>query len=120
MASGCDRRSPFEELRAHLDWISSYIAGPRFRGCLFLNAVAEFPENDHPSRSVCHRHKAELRRRLTNLAVAAGLAEPDVLAKELILVIDGAFANSQVLGKRGPACRLRETGDVLIEMSRRA
>jgi AcrR family transcriptional regulator len=110
-ASASDPRA---ELRAHLNWIGRYIAAPRFRGCPFLNAAAEFPSPDHQARAVCREHKAELRRRIKALAQAAGLADPGLLADQLTLVIDGAFANSEALGKHGPAHQLGQTGETLL------
>ncbi len=110
---------PLGELRSHLNWISRYIATPRFRGCPFLNAAAEFPSPDHQARAVCRAHKAELRRRIEALAQAAGLADPGLLADQLTLVIDGAFANSQALGKHGPAHQLRQTGETLLTAAER-
>ncbi len=111
---------PLAELRAQLNWIGRYITTPRFRGCPFLNAAAEFPSPDHQSRTVCREHKAELRNRIKALAQAAGLADPDLLADQLTLVIDGAFANSQALGKDGPAHQLRQTGETLLREAERS
>ncbi len=105
---------PLAQLRAHLEWIGRYIGTSRFRGCPFLNATAEFPDPGHQARAVCREHKAELRRRIEMLAQAAGLANPGLVADQLALVIDGAFANSQALGKQGPAHHLQQTGETLL------
>jgi AcrR family transcriptional regulator len=111
---------PDAELAAHIDWISSYVRGPRFRGCPFLNFTAEFPDGDHPARKVCEANKGELRKRIALLATAAALKDPDQLADGLVLLIEGAFANSQVLGKGGPAQALVGTTRALIESAKRS
>lgn len=106
---------PREALEAHLKWISDYIAGPKFRGCPFLNATAEFPDESHKAHAVCEANKSRLKTRLRALAERAGIKQSDQLADQLVLLIDGAFSNSQVLGKSGPAHRLTEAGRILIE-----
>jgi AcrR family transcriptional regulator len=105
---------PLAELRAHLEWIGRHIGTSRFRGCPFLNAAAEFPDPDHQARVVCREHKGEVRRRIEALAEAAGLAHPGLVADQLMLAIDGAFANGQALGRQGPARQLPQTGEALL------
>jgi AcrR family transcriptional regulator len=111
---------PRDELTAHLAWIAGYIGSPKFRGCPFLNVTAEFPDPRHPGRKVCLAHKAELRRRLAKIATDIGVPSPQMLADQLILLIDGAFANSQVLGKRGPAGALAGAGSAMLENALRS
>jgi AcrR family transcriptional regulator len=105
---------PDAELLAHIEWISSYVRGPRFRGCPFLNYTSEFRDSDHPAKKVCQDNKSELRKRILQLATAASLKNSSQLADGLVLLIEGAFANSQVLGKGGPAQALVGTANALI------
>lgn len=109
---------PEAELLAHIEWISSYVRGPRFRGCPFLNFTSEFPNSDHLASKICKDNKSELRKRILELATAAGLKQPSQLADGLMLLIEGAFANSQVLGKGGPAQALVATAKALIAFAK--
>ena len=102
------------ELEAQLVWINEYIRGPRFRGCPFLNTTAEFADRDHAVRASCRANKSELRRRLADLSLRLGAPAPDELADQLLLVIDGAFADSQVFGDDGPHAVLVKTGRALV------
>jgi AcrR family transcriptional regulator len=97
------KAGPRAELEAHLQWIARDIAGPKYRGCPFLNVATEFPAPDHPARAVAARHKSELRRRLAALTRQMGVRKADALADQLVLLVDGAYVNGQLLGKRGPA-----------------
>jgi AcrR family transcriptional regulator len=97
------KADPRAEIEAHLQWIARDIAGPKYRGCPFLNVATEFPAPDHPARAVAARHKAELRRRLSALAAQMGVPKANALADQLVLLIDGAYVNGQLLGKKGPA-----------------
>jgi AcrR family transcriptional regulator len=108
---------PREEMLAHLKWIAGYIGGKKFRGCPFLNAAAEFPNPAHKARAVCRANKSELKHRLAALAKDMGASEPERLGNQLTLLIDGAFSNSQALGKAGPATELLSAGEALIEAS---
>jgi AcrR family transcriptional regulator len=112
--------NPREEMSAHLKWIAAYISSPRFRGCPFLNAAAEFPDKEHPARRVCYENKRELHGRLEKLAAACGIDDPTALANYLVLLIDGAFANSPILGKAGSSIPLIEAAEALIDAAPRA
>ena len=61
------------------------------------------------------RNKQELRRRLGELARAAGVKDPDALAESLILLMEGAYASSQTCGSDGPANSLARTAKALID-----
>jgi AcrR family transcriptional regulator len=108
-------RDPRGELMAHVQWIAQYIGRPEFRGCAFLNAATEFPSADHPARQIALRHKTELRRRLQALTLRLGVNDPDELADQLVLLIDGAYVNGQLRGRRGPVQALPAAATVLIE-----
>jgi AcrR family transcriptional regulator len=108
------KREAGDELEAHLRWIAQYIAGPKYRGCPFLNVANEFPAPDHPARVVASRHKSELRRRLAALAARMRVRKPDELAAQLVLLIDGAYVNGQLFGKKGLAHSLLTAAASLI------
>jgi len=102
------------ELKAHLRAIAEHIAAPRYRGCPFLNVATEFPAPSHPARTVAMRNKTELLHRLGVLAKRMGVRKPDELAAQLVLLIDGAYMNGPLLGKKGPVNSLVAAGNALI------
>lgn len=107
------------ELEAHLRGIAEHIAAPRYRGCPFLNVATEFPAPGHPARTVAMRNKTELLRRLGVLAKRMGVRKPDELAGQLVLLIDGAYMNGPLLGKKGPVHSLVAAGKALISAAPR-
>ncbi len=111
--------NPGAELTAHMHWIAQYIGRPEFRGCAFLNMATEFPSPDHPARRIALRHKSELRTRLGALTQRLGVRDPDELADQLVLLVDGAYVNGQLRGARGPAKALPTAARALIETAAR-
>jgi AcrR family transcriptional regulator len=105
------------ELEAHLKWIAQYIGRAEYRGCPFINIATDFPAADHPARAVATRHKTQLRGRVRALTRRMGVRRADELADQLVLLIDGAYVNGQLLGKKGPAHSLVAAGLALIAVA---
>ena len=105
---------PRAQLEAILDMVAAAASHPKWRGCPFLNTGTEFPEPDHPARAVILGNKRAVRARLQALAAAAGARDPDLLAQQLQLLIDGAYAIGQSLGPEGPASTVSSAGRALI------
>src|SRR5215472_17089098 len=76
--------------------------------------AAELPERGHPGRPVIEAFKRGQRERLTRLCQAAGLSEPELLAEELFLVIEGARASAQSCGSDGLEPRVVRIGEAII------
>lgn len=106
--------APLTELLAHIDWIARYVVTPDYRGCAFLNVATEFPEADHPARQVALAHKQELARRVGELTRRMQVPRSRVLAEQLVLLIDGAYVNGQLFGKRGPVPAFAEAARALV------
>jgi AcrR family transcriptional regulator len=108
---------PFDaraRLKAWLAAVAADAALPRARGCAFTNAAVEFPEAEHPARLAAETVKAELRRRLCELAEEAGAAEPDRAGDGILLLIEGAMVSGQLFGADGPARTLVQAADALL------
>ena len=92
------------ELEAQLTWIAERVSRPDYRGCPQINVAAEFPDADHPARTVAAQHKNELRGRLKGIADRLEVQRSDELAMQLSLLINGAFVSSQMfsVGEAGP------------------
>ncbi len=105
---------PRGRIEAVLDMVATLVSRPQWRGCPFLNTGTEFPEPDHPARAVILANKRAVGERLRSLAAAAGARDPDLLAQQLQLLIDGAYAIGQSLGPAGPARAVATAGRALI------
>src|SRR5712672_3622446 len=75
-----------------LSGIAERIGRPSYRGCPFLNLVTEFPDQNHPGRVVAKGNKEELRARLATIVARLGVSDPNRVASQLALIINGAYA----------------------------
>ena len=102
------------QLRAWLREMAAHVANADERGCPLVNAAVELPEKEHPARRVIEEAKAALRSRLIRLCGEAGLSEPEMLADELHLLLEGARVTAQSVGSKGLDARLIRMGEAMI------
>jgi AcrR family transcriptional regulator len=102
------------QLRAWLKEMASHVANTDERGCALANAAVELPDKNHPARRVIEECKAAHRTRLVQLCSAAGLSEPEMLADELHLLLEGARVTAQSVGSSGLGARLIRMGEAMI------
>ena len=88
---------PRDQLITVFDVLAADCAGPTYRGCPMLNTSTEFPEGQHPAHLAAVSHKQQVRDWFYSLAVAASADDPDRLAEELLVVLNGAYATAAVL-----------------------
>jgi len=106
---------PSAQLRAWLKNMAAHVASGDERGCALANAAVELPEKDHPARRVIEAFKTAQRERLVQLCAAASLAEPEMLADELFLLLEGARVTAQSMGRKGLDDRLVRMGEAMIQ-----
>jgi AcrR family transcriptional regulator len=105
---------PRAQLRAWLTEMADHIGASNDRGCALANAAVELPEHEHPARRVIHAFKQAQRQRLIQLCTAAGLTEPDMLADELFLLLEGARVSAQCVGRDDLGARLVRMSEAMI------
>lgn len=94
-------------------------SSPDYKGCPFLTATAEFRDPDHPVHRAAVDHIASVRRRIRAVAKQAGASAPADLADRLMLLIDGVYANTSMLGRRGPARAAVQLAEDLVRHATR-
>jgi AcrR family transcriptional regulator len=106
--------APREQLRALFRAVAKKTTSPDYRGCPFVNTATEFPDSTHPGRAIALANKRELRARLRRLAASLGARDPELLADQLFLLMDGAYSTGQMLAATGPGKALPDAADALI------
>src|SRR6195256_3466729 len=102
------------QVRAWLADMANHLANADERGCALANAAVELPDKAHPARRVIEEFKVAQRNRLADLCRRAGLSEPEMLADELHLLLEGARVTSQSVGADGLGARLMRMGEAMI------
>jgi len=106
---------PRARLLAMFDAVGKLANSPRCLGCTFQGTAAEFPDPEHPGHRVALAHKQAVRARLRTLAEHAGLREPDDLADQLLLLMDGAWVAARMFGPDNPSVQAAAAASALIE-----
>ena len=87
------------------------------RGCPFINAAAEYPD-DGPVRELIADHREWFRRTLEQLASAAGLEEPAEVAASLVLLRDAALVGGYLDGQERVAPAFSRTARGVLSAHR--
>lgn len=81
-----------DQVRAVARSITEGIQSPGFRGCAFLNAVAEYPDASHPVHQAVLAHREWFLNTVTDLLAHTGDAPADAHGRHLVMLRDGAMA----------------------------
>lgn len=90
--------APRDMLLAMFDVLDEWFTHEDFRGCIFLHASAEFPSPLDPIHRAAANHYAVSEEDVVKMATAAGVSDPETLAKEWVLLLEGAITHRMVTG----------------------
>jgi AcrR family transcriptional regulator len=83
--------------------LKSWFGEERFYGCPFINAVGEHDKDAKQFRAIAMKHKKVVLAHIEKLAGEMGATEPETLAHQLALLIDGAIVAAMVSRNPGVA-----------------
>ena len=107
--------TPRARLLAVFAALDAWFKQDDFRGCMFINAAAEFSGIADPIQGAAAEHKRLVAGYLAGLAEEAGAKDPERLAFELSLLLDGAIVCAHVCGVSDAAARAQAAAEVLID-----
>ena len=105
---------PAQQIFADFDRLERSFARESFRGCPFVNAVAELKERRHAANKIALAFKEQRRTWFRDLLLRLRVADPDGLATQLMLLVDGAIAAALVRGDPKMARAARAAACVLL------
>ena len=108
--------APAARLLSCFDALDAWFHTEDFNGCAFINAAGEIGDADDPIRAIAQEHKVKLRAYLRSLAVAHGADNPDQLAAEFLILIDGAITVAKVLGHKQAAREAQQLAKKLLSL----
>jgi len=105
---------PLQQILGNFDRLERTFASGVFRGCPFVNAVAELKEPAHATNKIAFAFKEQRRTWFRDLLVRLGVDDADTLALQLQLLVDGAIAAALVRGDPKVAGTARKAACVLL------
>jgi AcrR family transcriptional regulator len=109
--------TPEEQLLAIFDLFDEWFHGDDFEGCSFVNTLLEFGDLDHPVGRASAGYLENIRSVVRNLALEAGLRDPDAFALSWHILMKGSIVQAAE-GDRDAAKRAQALGNLLIERHR--
>jgi AcrR family transcriptional regulator len=103
-----------EQILRTFDRLERGFADKGFRGCPFVNAVAEMGAEDHAVRKIAIAFKDSRRAWFRDLLQQLDVANPDELATQLQLLVDGAIATDLVRNDPSVARAAKAAARVLL------
>lgn len=116
LARTVSRLSPEPDGRplAIFDALEERFTHQDFRGCSFLNCLFELPDRSHAGHITADEHKREVIAYVEEVLVLAGIQEPAALARDFMILIDGAIATAVREGGPNAAQAAKRMASVLL------
>jgi AcrR family transcriptional regulator len=108
---------PHQQLLAIFDALREWFEGPDFRGCAFINASVELANPDHPGHRVALDHQQSIYRYILSLAQTAEVSSPEQLARQLLLLVQGAIVVAMMEGSWSTASQAKKAALILIHVT---
>ena len=111
-AAGEDPRG---QLLALFDVLDKWFNEPDFRGCIFINTAAEFPNPHDPVHQAAADYKRRTRDGWRAMATAAGATDADTFADFFAILIEGTLILRQVHGRNDAALVAKKMAEQLVD-----
>jgi AcrR family transcriptional regulator len=116
----CDKAdSPEARILGMFTVLKGWFESEGYRGCAFINTAGEVGDPDDPIRHIAKHHKQKLLDYTLELTTQLDIQQPDALARQLLVLMEGAITVSRVMGDYNAADTARDVAEVLLEQARR-
>jgi AcrR family transcriptional regulator len=107
-------KPPLEQILGAFDRLERGFASKGFRGCPFVNAVAELGAADQSVKNIAIAFKESRRIWFRDLLMQLGVVDSDGLATQLTLLVDGSIAQDLVRNDPSMARAAKQAARVLL------
>lgn len=113
--------TPREKLLSRYDLLETRLEDKRFPGCLFMAACNTYPERTHPLHQLAESQKHHAQHFAYTLLTQLGIDNPDSVARQLELILEGCLSQLLVKGDHGAITTAKTLSDdiVLIALCRK-
>ena len=107
-------KSPLDQILGTFDSLERRFSARDFRGCPFVNAVAELGSEDQSVRKIAVAFKESRRLWFRDHLVQLGVPDAEGLATQLALLVDGSIAQNLVRNDPAMARAAKQAATVLL------
>ncbi|WP_455710224.1 TetR/AcrR family transcriptional regulator [Pseudomonas capsici] len=112
----CDKAdTPQDRILNIFAVLKGWFESDGFRGCAFINTAGEVGDPDDPIRHIARLHKQKLLDYTLELSEQLNVEQPSVLARQLLILIEGAITMARVMGDYSAVDDAREVARLLIQ-----
>jgi AcrR family transcriptional regulator len=86
-----------------------------FRGCAFINTAGEVGDPQDPIRLIAKLHKQKLLAYTLELCEQLDIADPEPVAKQLLILMEGAITVARVMGDYSGADSAQAVARLILE-----
>lgn len=97
------------------DVLKGWFDSEGFRGCAFINTAGEVGDPQHPIRLIAKLHKQKLLDYTFELCEQLAVVDPEALAKQLLVLMDGAITVARVMGDHSSADSAKAVAQLVLE-----
>lgn len=88
-----------------------------FRGCAFINTAGEIGDPNDPIRLIAKLHKQKLFDYTLELCEQLNIEQPSALAKQLLILMEGAITTARVMGDFSAADSAKDVAQLLLKQA---
>jgi len=107
--------TPQERILNMFTVLKGWFESEGFRGCAFINTAGEVGDPDDPVRQIAKIHKQKLLDYTLELSEQLNIEHPVVLARQLLILVEGAITMAYVMSDQNAADDARDVAKVLLE-----
>lgn len=102
------------------DVLKGWFESEGFRGCAFINTAGEVGDPQDPIRLIAKLHKQKLLDYTLELCEQLGISDPRALAKQLLILMEGAITVARVMGDYSAAENAKAVAQLMLEQRLRS
>ncbi|MDH1265680.1 TetR family transcriptional regulator [Pseudomonas sp. GD03944] len=116
----CDKAdNPHDRILNMFTVLKGWFESDGFRGCAFINTAGEVGDPDDPIRQLAKLHKQKLLNYILELTEQLNIEQPLVLAKQLLVLVEGAITTARVMGDYSAADSAKDVAQLLLKQASR-
>ncbi|MGD8204314.1 TetR/AcrR family transcriptional regulator [Pantoea sp. FN0305] len=109
--------SPQERILNMFTVLKGWFESDGFRGCAFINTAGEVGDPDDPVRQIAKLHKQKLMDYTLELTRQLNIEQPLALARQLLILTEGAITMSYVMGDASAADSAKDVAHLLLKQA---